>query len=81
MRSGRFQHRLRETLLNLAAAGGAVCLIAVVLAVAFNITLILFKTGSMSPTIPAGSLAVVREIPAAEGKKLLATVPAAAPAK
>ncbi|WP_256871483.1 signal peptidase I [Paenarthrobacter nitroguajacolicus] len=68
MRSGRFQHRLRETLLNLAAAGGAVCLIAVVLAVAFNITLILFKTGSMSPTIPAGSLAVVREIPAAEVK-------------
>jgi signal peptidase len=62
----RFQRRLREGLLNLAAAGGAVCLIAVVLAVAFNITLILFKTGSMSPTIPGGSLAVVREIPAAE---------------
>ncbi|MFE4080873.1 signal peptidase I [Paenarthrobacter sp. YIM B13468] len=67
-RPGRFEHRLRETLLNLAAAGGTVCLIAVVLAVAFNITLILFKTGSMSPTIPAGSLAVVREIPAAEIK-------------
>jgi len=68
IRPGRFQHRLRETLLNIAAAGGAVCLVAVVLAVAFNITLILFKTGSMSPTIPAGSLAVVREIPAADIK-------------
>lgn len=68
IRSGQFQRRLRETLLNIAAAGGAVCLIAVILAVAFNITLILFKTGSMSPTIPAGSLAVVREIPAADMK-------------
>jgi signal peptidase len=68
LRSGQLQRSVRETLLNLAAAGGAVCLTAVVLAVAFNITLILFKTGSMSPAIPAGSLAVVREIPAAEIK-------------
>jgi signal peptidase len=54
------------TLLNLAAAGGVVCIIAVIAAFAFNITLIMFKTGSMSPTIPAGSLAVVRQIPASE---------------
>jgi signal peptidase len=32
----------------------------------FGISLIMFQTGSMSPTIPAGSLAVVREIPARE---------------
>ena len=31
-----------------------------------NISLIMFKTGSMSPTIPAGSLAVVKQIPASE---------------
>lgn len=68
IRCRQFQQHVREALLNLAAAGGAVCLIAVVLALAFNITLILFKTGSMSPTIPAGSLAVVREIPAADIK-------------
>jgi len=59
-----FRSRLREVLLNIAAAGGAVCILAVVCALLFNITLIMFKTGSMSPTIPAGSLAVVREIPA-----------------
>lgn len=59
---------LRESLLNIAAAGGAVCILAVVCAVLFNITLIMFKTGSMSPTIPAGSLAVVREVPAEQIK-------------
>lgn len=66
MSGRRLRYRLRETLLNVAAAGGAVCIISVVCALAFNISLILFKTGSMSPTIPAGSVAVVREIPAAE---------------
>ncbi|MEV7604045.1 signal peptidase I [Paenarthrobacter sp. NPDC089322] len=55
-------------MLNIAAAGGAVCIVAVVCALLFNITLVLFKTGSMSPTIPAGSLAVVRDIPAADIK-------------
>ncbi|MCD4851203.1 signal peptidase I [Arthrobacter sp. AK01] len=59
-----FRSRLREVLLNIAAAGGAVCILAVICALLFNITLIMFKTGSMSPGIPAGSLAVVREIPA-----------------
>lgn len=58
--------RVREILLNFAAAGGAICIISVLCAVLFNISLILFKTGSMSPGIPAGSMAVVREIPAAE---------------
>lgn len=49
-------------LANLLAAGGVVCMVLVILAVAMNITLIMFKTGSMSPTIPAGSVAVVKEI-------------------
>lgn len=31
-----------------------------------NISLIMFKTGSMAPTIPAGSVALVREIPASQ---------------
>jgi signal peptidase len=59
---------LGSFLLNLAALGGLVCIVLVILAWVFNISLIMFKTGSMSPTIPAGSLAVVREIPAAEIK-------------
>ncbi|VXB77842.1 S26 family peptidase [Arthrobacter sp. 9AX] len=57
---------LREILLNTAAAGGAVCIIAVICALLFDVSLILFKTGSMAPGIPAGSLAVVRGIPAGE---------------
>jgi signal peptidase len=57
---------LREFLLNMAAVGGAVCILLVVLALLFDITLIMFKTGSMSPTIPAGSVALVQEIPAAD---------------
>lgn len=52
--------------LNVAAVGGAVCIVLVILAVFFHITLIMFKTGSMGPTIPAGSLAVVKKIPASE---------------
>ncbi|SKC70454.1 signal peptidase I [Plantibacter cousiniae (nom. nud.)] len=55
-----------STLLNLAAVGGVICIVLVILAYCFNITLIMFKTGSMSPTIPTGSLALVREIPASD---------------
>jgi signal peptidase len=58
--------RVGSLLLTLAAIGGVVCIVLVLLAVFFHITLIMFKTGSMSPTIPEGSLAVVRQIPASE---------------
>jgi signal peptidase len=50
--------------LNLAALGGLICIVLVGLALVFNLTLIMFKTGSMSPGIPAGSLALVQEVPA-----------------
>jgi signal peptidase len=58
--------RLGNALLTVAAIGGAVCIVLVLLAVFFNITLIMFKTASMGPTIPAGSLAVVKQIPASD---------------
>jgi signal peptidase len=61
-----FGRRLGETALNLAAAGGLIALTLVGLAFFFNISLIIFKTGSMSPTIPAGAVAIVREIPASD---------------
>ena len=51
---------------NVLAAGGVVCVVLVILAVSMNISLIMFKTGSMSPQIPAGSVAVVKEISADE---------------
>lgn len=41
-------------------------MVLVVLALTANITLIMFRTGSMSPTIPAGSVAVVQSVPASE---------------
>lgn len=51
-----------DRVLTLAAAAGAVCLLLVVLAWARGVSLVLFRTGSMAPTIPAGSLAVVQEV-------------------
>lgn len=58
--------RAGDWALTVLAAAGALCIIAVIAAFAFNITLIMFSTGSMSPAIPSGSVAAVREIPATE---------------
>lgn len=55
-----------ETLLWLAAALGLVCIVLVILAYSYNISLILFRTGSMEPTISAGDVAVVRQIDASD---------------
>lgn len=57
---------MREALLTLAAAGGAVCIVLVVLAFTGGFSLMMFKTGSMAPTIPARSVALVQEITAAQ---------------
>lgn len=55
-----------DVLLWAASIGGVICILLVIAAVFFHVTLIMFKTGSMEPTIPTGSLAVVHEIPASE---------------
>jgi len=60
---GRF---LVDSALWIAAAAGVVCIALVVLAFALQVTLIMFRTGSMSPTIPAGSVAVVQRVPASD---------------
>jgi signal peptidase len=57
---------IADVLLWIAAAAGAVCILLVVLAMTSQISLIMFRTGSMSPTIPAGSVAVVQRVPAAD---------------
>ena len=62
----RIGSMLGSWLLTALAIGGVVCIVLVGLAFSFNVTLMMFKTGSMSPTIPAGSVALVREIPASE---------------
>ncbi|WP_404287410.1 signal peptidase I [Glutamicibacter arilaitensis] len=41
-------------------------MILVILGVVFNVSIMMFRTGSMSPTITAGSIAFVREVPATE---------------
>jgi signal peptidase len=58
----------RSTVLDVAAVLGSLCIVLVVLAVVFHITLIMFKTGSMAPDIPTGSLAIVRQIPAEDAR-------------
>lgn len=62
----RLVGRLADLALTVLAVAGAVCIVLVILSWAFNVSLIMFRTGSMSPTIPAGSVALVREIPATE---------------
>lgn len=65
---GRLGRVLGNMILNVAALGGAIFIVLIILSAVFNISLIMFKTGSMSPTIPAGSLAVVKEISASDIK-------------
>lgn len=57
---------IADALLWVAALGGLACIVLVILAKTMSITLIMFSTGSMSPTIPAGSVAVVQAVPASE---------------
>lgn len=63
-RRGGIARMLGDLGLWIAAAAGVVCIVLVILAVTANITLIMFRTGSMSPTIPAGSVAVVQRVDA-----------------
>jgi signal peptidase len=63
-RRGRAGGAITDVLLWIAAAGGVICIVLVILAFTAQITLIMFRTGSMSPTIPAGSVAVVQRIDA-----------------
>jgi len=55
-----------EALLWIAAVAGTICIVLVILAYTANITLIMFRTGSMEPTIPTGSVAVVQQVEAAD---------------
>lgn len=60
--------RLGDAVLNILAVFGVLCIVLTVVAFVGNYSIILFKTGSMDPTIPQGSAAVVHEIPAAQVK-------------
>ncbi len=53
-----------QILLTAAATVGACCLLLAISGLAFGVRPLIFRSGSMSPTIPAGSLALSRQIPA-----------------
>ncbi|MBE1514709.1 S24/S26 family peptidase [Nesterenkonia halotolerans] len=62
--TARLRFWLTETLLWVAAAAGLLAVLLVGAAYFFNISLIMFRTGSMEPTIPTGAVAVVQEVKA-----------------
>src|SRR5690606_29726310 len=62
----RLLSRVGSLLLTLLSALGLVCIALVVLGLVMNVSLVMFSTGSMAPTIPAGSVALVQEVPANE---------------
>lgn len=64
----RFAAVLGDVGLTIAACAGAICIALVIAGLVFKVSIILFSTGSMSPTIPAGSAALVRDVPVTEVK-------------
>ena len=60
--------KVADVALWIMASIGAVCILATFAAYAFGFSLIMFRTGSMSPTIPTGSVALVQTVPAADLK-------------
>lgn len=66
MRLRRVLHRAGDLALTLGALVGVLCLVMTLAGVLFGVRPVVFLSGSMSPTIPAGSLAVSHEAPAAE---------------
>lgn len=57
---------LREAALWIAALIGTICLIAAIAAVTLGVTPLIFRSGSMEPGIPTGSLAIAVSTPASE---------------
>lgn len=57
---------VREVLLTSTAVLGAACLVLTVLALGFNIRPLMFRSGSMSPTIDTGDLSLSRTVGAAD---------------
>lgn len=56
----------RELALNAGAVAGVICLVAACASLLFGITPLVFRSGSMSPDIPTGSLALARTADASD---------------
>ena len=57
-------HRIRETVLTIGAIAGAACFAVGIATYAFGVTPLVVESGSMSPTIETGALAIARDHPA-----------------
>lgn len=64
--NNRIVVRLGDTVLSLLAIAGGISIVLVILAITLNVSIMMFRTGSMEPTISTGSIALVREIPATD---------------
>lgn len=58
--------RLADIVLSVAAVAGVICIVAAIATLIFGVTPLVFRSGSMAPTIPTGSLAVARTVPATQ---------------
>ncbi|MBM4653634.1 signal peptidase I [Rhodococcus hoagii] len=58
--------RGKEIALNVAATAGLICIIATLASVLFGIKPLVFRSGSMSPQISTGALALAKTVPATE---------------
>jgi signal peptidase I len=65
-RAGRLGRALKEAVLTLVGILGLLAIVWLACAMLFGLSIVVFKTGSMAPTIPTGSAAVVRAIAAAD---------------
>lgn len=57
-------HRFREIVLSIGAIAGALCFAVGIATFAFGVTPLVVESGSMSPTIKTGALAIARDLPA-----------------
>lgn len=60
--------RLKEIVLTVGAVLGALCFAAGIATVAFGVTPLIVESGSMSPAIRTGALAIARDVPATQLK-------------
>lgn len=58
----------REVVLTLGALAGVLCMVLAVLAIAFDVKPVVFRSGSMSPAIDTGALAISRTVDASDMK-------------
>jgi signal peptidase len=60
------RHPIKDAVLTLAGLCGLLCLLWVGASLAFGVSIVVFTTGSMAPTMPTGSAALVRPVAAAD---------------